>query len=163
VKGPSQSLSIRAADAADEPFLRRLDADRRAGDLGSLPLPPAQLAALLQTQFRARRQGYAAAFPDAAEVLALLDDAPVGYLLVDTAPEVVRIVDVAVLRSHRCRGIGTALVLTVLEGVRGAGRPVRLRASAHDARLLAWYLRLGFSVTDRSVPDVEMTWSVDVG
>jgi ribosomal protein S18 acetylase RimI-like enzyme len=162
VEGPPEPCSIRAATCDDEPFLAALDADRRADDLGSLPLPAEQVATLLEAQYRARRQGYAAAFPAALDVLAVVDDRAVGRLLVDEGPDGLRLVDVAVLRSHRGRGIGTALVRSVLDRAAPAGRPVRLAAAAHDTRVVAWYARLGFSVTDPGAtggPDLEMTWT----
>lgn len=155
------TVSIRDAVVADDAFLARLYADRRAGDLGTAPLPPEQLAALLAVQFRAQRRGYAAAFPAASDRVALVAGQPVGRLLVDRGPATHRIVDVAVLSSHRGLGVGTALLRLVLDEAAGAGAHVALSAAAHDLRLLGWYRGLGFSVPDipstgPGGPDVEM-------
>ena len=156
--GQPKKVAIRPASVADEVFLDRLDADRRSAGLGLLDLPADQLDLLVRMQGRGQREGYAGAYPGARNWLAVVDGEPVGRVLVDEGPHGHRIVDVAVLQSHHGRGVGTVLVQQVLGRAGAAGVPVRLRAAAHDERLVAWYRGLGFAVTAPGVPDVEMTW-----
>lgn len=156
--GRRAPVVVRRAEVSDESFLTRLGADRRSADLGGLDLPAGQLDVLLAMQNRAQQVGYAQAHPRAQSWLGVVDGEPVGRLLADEGPHEHRIVDLAVLRSHRGRGTGTALVRHTLGRAGAAGVPVRLRAAAHDDRLVAWYRRLGFAVTAADVPDVEMTW-----
>ena len=82
------------------------------------------------------------AYIDAGRVLVAWDgDEPIGHLqLVDT-----EIKNMAVLDSHRRRGVGAALVRAAIELARAEGRSALVVATAAaDVGNLRFYQRLGF-------------------
>lgn len=121
--------------AGDGAFLLTLEADRWGVDPGD------PLAAL---QSRARSEGYRTQFPEAEDSLVVVGDDPAGRLLVARRPAAHHVVDIALLRRYRGRGIGTTLMAGVLADAGAAGASVELTVVAGDARLLGWYERLGF-------------------
>lgn len=138
-------LRLQPWDAADEPFLLRLFASTREADFAALPLPEAQKAVFVQTQFAARERSYRERFPNAERWLVLCGAERVGCLVVDVDATEVRVVDVALLAEWRGRGWGTALLRHVHEEAVDLGLPVRLQVeSGNPARRL--YDRLGFRV-----------------
>jgi ribosomal protein S18 acetylase RimI-like enzyme len=136
-------LTHRRVTAADEGFLRHLDASTHADEMAALPLSDAQKAAFLDMQFRARQAGYRTQCPEAEDWLLLEDERPVGRLCVDRRTVEIHIVDIALLPECRGRGLGTALLSELHSGAAEAGLPLRLHvAAASPARRL--YERLGF-------------------
>jgi GNAT superfamily N-acetyltransferase len=143
------TVRLQPADGIDEPFLHRLYADRRAPELALVGWSTEQCAAFVDMQFRAQQQGYAGAFPDAEHWIVLVDERPVGRLLVDRRQTDHRVVDLVILSEWRGRGIGTALMHEVLDDARVASVPVGLAVAPNEPHLVRWYGRLGFSVVDR--------------
>ncbi len=148
VTGPAYRR--RPIAAGDDPFLRVLEADRW-GLGGDDPLA--------DVQFRARQQGYRSDFPDGDDWLVVVVDGPAGRILVATRPAAHHVVDVALLGRYRGRGIGTAIMLDVQRAAAAAGVPVELTVLAGDARLLAWYERLGFTATSSGDVHVRLAWA----
>jgi ribosomal protein S18 acetylase RimI-like enzyme len=148
VTGPA--FRRRPIAAGDDAFLRVLEADRWGVDPGD---PLAEL------QFRARQQGYRSGFPDGDDWLVVVDDEPAGRILVAIRPAVHHVIDVALLRRYRGRGIGTALMLDVQRTAAAAGVPVQLTALAGDARLIRWYERLGFTKLSAGDVHVQLAWA----
>ena len=82
----------------------------------------------------------------------ILEDAhPIGRLYVDRRPDEIRLIDIALLPSHRGRGIGSELTGGLLAEADRADLPLRLHVEADNpARRL--YQRLGFrEVADHGV------------
>ncbi|HEU5001332.1 MAG TPA: GNAT family N-acetyltransferase, partial [Actinomycetota bacterium] len=105
-------MALRPAESGDESFLRALHASTRQ-DLAVLPLPPGQLEALLDLQFRARETSYRQQFPGAEDSVIVVDGKPAGRLLLQRAlgaPPRAHVVDIALLPAYRGQGIGTAVV-----------------------------------------------------
>jgi ribosomal protein S18 acetylase RimI-like enzyme len=149
-------VTLRPASPADEQFLQDLYADRRRPEVAGLGWPEAVVAGFLDQQFRAQRDGYRTDFPAAEDMIVVEDGTPVGRLLVDRTPDGYRVVDVTVCSRCRGRGIGTALMRSVLGEAAGAGVPVRLTARRSDRRLVGWYAALGFEVVGHDDVHVSM-------
>lgn len=143
------TVGRRPLEAGDDDFLRALEADRWGAAPGD---------ALVDVQFRARRQGYRSAFPDAQDCLVVVGDAPAGRLLVAVLPAAHRVVDIALLRRYRGRGIGTALMREVQAAAAGAGVPVEVTVLAGESRIVGWYERLGFTSIAADGVHVRMVW-----
>ena len=149
---------MRPASADDEPFLYSLYADRRAPELAAVGWLPAQRQAFLDLQFRAQREGYGAAFPQADHWIVEDGATPVGRLLVDRRPHEHRVVDLVILTAWRGRGIGGALMREVMAEAAAADVPVALTVEAYDQRLVGWYRGMGFSVVDEGSVHLGMAW-----
>ena len=149
-------FALRPAEAGDDAFLRALHASTRQ-DLASVGLPPEQVQALLDLQHRARESSYRQQFPGAEDRLVVVEGSPVGRLLLAREPGRIRVVDIALLPEARGRGIGTAVLASVLEQGRAGGQAVALHVEAgNPARAL--YERLGFGVVAEQPPYQELEW-----
>lgn len=134
----------------DDSFLLALEADR----WGTNPADP-----LAELQFRARQQGYRLQFPDGDDSLIVVDDEPAGRLLVATRPTAHHVVDIAVLRRYRGRGIGTEVMGGVQDAAAAAGVVVELSVVAGDSGLVGWYQRLGFRAASSGAVHTRLIWS----
>lgn len=142
------SLSLRPITAEDEPFLRALYAETRAGEMAAAGWPEAVRDAFCRGQFDAQQISYRQQFPDASFDLVLADGKAVGRLYVAREPAAMTLVEITLLASCRGRGWGTVLLRQVIEEANRLGRPVRLQVDAGN-RAQRLYRRLGFRETGR--------------
>jgi len=136
-------LHLRTADARDDGFLMELFASTREAELALLDAPHRE--DFLRMQFRIRAQQYRASYPSAADKLILLDDEPIGRMLVDRNAEAMTLVDIALFSQFRCRGIGTQSIRELMSEADRSGLPLQLHVykSSPAVRL---YDRLGFAL-----------------
>jgi len=141
--GPPGTIRLRPERPDDERFLFDVYASTRQEELDRTGWDAATRAAFLELQFKAMRQGYRAMFPAAEFAVILLAGQPVGRQVVDRTGTEIRLVDVALLPSHRGRGVGTILLRQLLGEAARRNTPVRLHVlkTSRAARL---YERVGF-------------------
>ncbi|MGO9559128.1 MAG: GNAT family N-acetyltransferase [Acidimicrobiales bacterium] len=155
---------LRPVGPFDESFLRQLHRSTRH-DLAGIPgMSSLQLDDLLDFQFQAQRDSYAAEFPGAVHEVVLVDGVPAGRVYVDRTTTVHRLVDIALLPEHRARGIGTFLIrgLQATAAEDGARLRLHVRPGSAAVRL---YRRLGFLPVPAGVEsdsDSEPTIQVDL-
>lgn len=149
----SRAVTLRPAREADQPFLRALFEQARPY-LQLIPLPPEQLRALIDLQWRAQVQGYAAMHPAAEGLVIEHRSAPVGRLIIDHGARL-EIVDIAIWASERNCGLGSAALHAVLDLADERGRDVRL-CVATDNPAQRLYDRLGFREVGRTGADIVM-------
>lgn len=142
IGGDGPTIGLRASTPDDEALFVELERARLPAELAEVGLGPTELSRLAESQWRARSVAYHVRFGTNHRVV-VSGSQPVGAYLGVAASEH-RIVDIAILPSHRRCGIGTALVARAIEEARRAGAPLRLTADAGDVRLLGWYERFGF-------------------
>ena len=118
---------------------------------------PAIRDGLLDLQVRVRCGAYAARWPQAEHAIIMLDDEPVGRLLIDRSGPNYHLVDIAVLPKRQGAGIGTRLVLGLCMEAEIMGKSVRLRVSVSNPRAADLYRRLGFRV----IEDQETDWLME--
>jgi ribosomal protein S18 acetylase RimI-like enzyme len=102
---------------------------------------------LLGLQYASRRQSHRLNFPGADSQIIRFDGADVGWVVVNTLPDEVRLVEIMVLPALRGRGIGTAVVREILAAGGDAGKPVRLSVNPMNHAAIRLYERLGFRRT----------------
>lgn len=142
----------RAEVPADAEFLAALYAAHRAADFAALGLPAAALAVLLGAQAAAQATYYRAAWPQArGEIVLDAGGAPAGRLLVAYGAGELRLVDIALLPRHCGKGLGTALLRTLIDEASIAGLPLGAHV-ARDNRARRLYARLGFVECDDGGP-----------
>ena len=150
-------LYVRPAVPQDEQFLYQLVRQVLYEQLLAGLWEPALRDNLLDMQARAKCSYYAAAFPRAENAIIMLDDQPVGRLLVDRSGAFYNLIDISVLSKHRSSGIGTRLILGLCMEAEMMGKSVRLYVSVTNPRAAALYKRLGF----RLLEDLQSDWLME--
>jgi len=152
-----RALGLRPATSEDEPFLRSLFATTRADELALMNWDENQKEAFITMQFNAQSRQYVMSYPHAHHRIILLNDAPIGRLLLDRGEREFTLVDVALLPAHRGAGIGTGLIQDLLKEAAAAGKPIRLHVLTSSAAKRL-YERLGFSRIGGDAAYLEMMW-----
>lgn len=147
-------VSLRPATPDDAGYIDSLVLADAQVELAALPDPPR--SRLARVQVAARRQSYAQAWPDAVDHLVVLDDVPVGRLLLHRTGAVVHLVDIRLESARRRSSVGTAALQQVCADAATAGVPVTLSVRA-GTPTEAWYRRLGFVEVGHRDPE-----SVDI-
>lgn len=141
----------------DEPFLRELYFSTRE-DLYGLFSDPAQMQGLLSMQYTAQALSYDRQFPEARHEIVLLDDQPVGRMIVDLNDDAMWIVDIALLPNSRNQGIGTILLNRRLAECSDRRVPCFLQVlGTNPARSL--YERSGFVIQSDDGVRLLMKWA----
>lgn len=152
-----RALGSRPATSEDEPFLRNLFAATRADELALMNWDENQKEAFIAMQFNAQSRQYVMSYPHAQNSIILLNDVPIGRLLLDRDEREFILVDVALLPAHRGAGIGTGLIQDLLTEAAAAGKPIRLHVLTSSAAKRL-YERLGFSRIGGDAAYLEMMW-----
>ncbi|MGZ4769641.1 MAG: GNAT family N-acetyltransferase [Ilumatobacteraceae bacterium] len=137
------AFALRAALPTDVEFEQYLYASTRE-DLR--PLGPEVFDGLIGMQFRAQTMSIRLDHPRADRKIVLVDDAPVGRLVVDASANHVELIDIALLPDYRNQGIGSSVLRGVLAQADRIGRVVRLQVEK-QSRAVRLYERLGFAIT----------------
>ena len=146
-------LFVRPALPADGEFVYRLLRQFLYDELMAHLWDPAIRDPLLDLQVRTKSSAYASAYPNADHGIIMLDDEPVGRLLVDRSGANHHLVDITLLANRRGGGIGTRLILGLCMEAEMMRKSLRLRVSITNPRAAALYKRLGFRVIEDEVTD----------
>jgi ribosomal protein S18 acetylase RimI-like enzyme len=136
-------VALRPVRVGDEPFLLRVYAGTRTEELAPVPWSPEQKAAFVAQQFAAQTAHYAQHYPGMSADVIVVDDEPVGRLLVARRAEEILIVDIAILPAFRGRGAGSVLLGRLREQARAAGKRLSIHVEREN-RARRLYERLGF-------------------
>ena len=136
-------ITLRPEETEDQEFLYALYASTREEELAPVPWDAAQKAAFLRMQFAAQSRHYHAEFADCDFLVVLADEVPIGRLYLDRREHALHIVDIALLPSWRGKGIGSALLASILAEADQVGKPVSLYVEGFN-RAAQLYERLGF-------------------
>ncbi|MCY0093641.1 GNAT family N-acetyltransferase [Hoeflea ulvae] len=147
-------LTCRPMTTEDLGFLSRLYASTRADELAPWPWSDAQKATFLDMQFQAQHSHYLAHYPDALWLVLERAGKPVGRLYLEYWPGEHRIIDIALMPDTRGQGVGTALLMDVMDGAARASKPVGIHVEKNNPAMRL-YRRLGFkTVEDKGVYDL---------
>lgn len=148
--------TLRPARPQDREDLRRIYAETR-GDVAALvDWTAEQKQAFLDSQFEAQERDYRSRFTGASFDLIECDREVIGRLYVDRRDDEIRILDLALLRSWRGRGIGGFWMQAVIDEARARAVPVRIHVTQGNPAL-ALYERLGF----RTLGEVGVYWFME--
>jgi GNAT superfamily N-acetyltransferase len=137
------SVRLRSAREDDDAFLFEVYASSRREGLAPLGWDDRTAERYLRTQFEAEERDWRQHQPGAQCMVILSDDDPVGRLYLARSAQEIRVMDITVLPEHRGRGIGTALLVGLLDEARHSQRTVRAHVERGSAALRL-YRRLGF-------------------
>jgi ribosomal protein S18 acetylase RimI-like enzyme len=146
-------VALRTAQPDDEAFLFQVYASTRADELALIA--PEQQDAFLRMQFNAQRWSYTANYPDADHQIILLNDQPIGRMLIARNAQEIALVDIALLSEQRNQGLGTSLLRELIREAEQTRKFVRLHVLSGN-RALQLYTRLGFQVIGQQEPYLEM-------
>lgn len=136
-------MRLRPVEAADRPFLVELYGSTREDELARVQWDDGARRAFVEHQFAAQDAHYRANYPGATLDVVEVDGAPAGRLYVHRGPSDIRIMDIALAPAFRRRGIGTALLRSLMAEADGSGRKLSIHVEQNNpARSL--YDRLGF-------------------
>lgn len=141
------AVTLRPESHRDEPFIRQLNLETIAADLGASAWPEPMRSHLLGVQYAGRRQSHRMNFPAAASHVIEANGADAGWVVVNTTPDEVRVVEIMVLPALHGRGIGTAVLREILAAAAVSGKPVRLNVYITNHAAIRLYERLGFRRT----------------
>lgn len=145
-KNLARRISLRPVDLAeDEDFLVKLYRSTR-DDLEMIPLDDATKNLLIQTQYSAQKQHYAAQYPNTAHDIILLDSEKAGRLMIERDDKKILGVDLAILPEYRSLGIGTVIIEDLLKEATQTNRIFVLHVVKTNVAVRL-YRRLGIEVT----------------
>jgi ribosomal protein S18 acetylase RimI-like enzyme len=136
------AFALRPALPADADFEHRLYASTR-DDLR--PLGPEVFDGLVGMHYRAQSMSIRLEHPQAERKIVMVQDAPVGRLIVDASGKYVEVIDVALLPEYRNCGLGASVLNSVLAQADRLGRAIRLHVEK-QSRAVRLFERLGFVI-----------------
>ena len=157
--GPG-SVALRPVDlSSDEGFLRELYSTTR-DDLSVLGLDEGPLRQILEIQYEGQKVTYAAQYPNASHDIVLLDDEPVGRLIVDRRADAMHGVDLALFPRARGQGVGTTVIRRLLDECRERNVPFVFHVLKSN-RAQTLYERLGCVVVGDNLTHFYMEWRAE--
>jgi len=159
VRSPIGVVTMRPERADDEAFRYRLFCDSRQPEFALLPRELYER--VMQHQFHAQTVSYRNEFSQARFDIIEHAGRPIGRIVIDRPGDMVHIVDQAIIPELRGRGIGTAVMRSLMDEAAARGLPVRLKVASSNDPSMRLYVRLGF-VPIQSVPlYIELEWAAD--
>jgi ribosomal protein S18 acetylase RimI-like enzyme len=122
-----------------------------------VPWPEETKAAFLRQQSEAQHLHYRTHYTDAEYSIILENGTPIGRLYVNTRPEDLRIMDIALVPEARGRGIGGMLLQQLLDRAGAEGKSVSIHVEINNPALRL-YERLGFRQLDERGPYYLLEW-----
>ena len=141
---PYNGITFRAISSEDRAILYNIYASTRIEEIARLNWSKKQKDEFLHMQFTAQHSYYQNQFTRADFNLILNDKQVIGRLYLDRREDEFRIIDIALLPSHRNKGIGKALMEDILAEAKMAEKPVRIHVEKQNPALNL-YNRLGFT------------------
>lgn len=139
------ALRLRPAGRIDEPFIRQLFGEVRAGQFAATGLSGPIVEQVIAQQFRSQMAGYASQFPDAVSLIVTWEGNAIGRLLLDCTSARWHIVDIALLPADCGRGLGAKIIDALGASARQLNvRALMLSVFAGNAAARRFYLRQGF-------------------
>ena len=152
------SIALRPTGSDDEEFLLRVFASTREAEREAADWSDAEWDAFIRTQFSCQKEHYEQHFPTAERRIVLRDNEPAGQIWVWRTGTQIRLLDLAILSSHRNAGIGSHLIRELQDEATASGRPLYHMVERDNRAALRLYERLGFVVFDEQGMHLQMEW-----
>ena len=152
-------MTLRTVVDDDAEFVRAVYASTREAELAHTDWPEAVRAEFVRSQEAAQRADYERRFPNSEHSVIQDEGEDVGRIWVDRGPVEIRLLDIALLGSHRNRGIGATLVKELISEAQATGTPLRHTVFAGNEAALRFYSRLGFEVIEDLGVYLAMEWT----
>jgi GNAT superfamily N-acetyltransferase len=155
------SVELRPISDDDDQFLLSVYASTRAEELAQVEWAEGQKEMFLRWQFDLQRGEYSSRFPDAAYHVIVVDEHPAGRIWVGTDDEQIRLLDIALLPEFQNRGVGTALLRSLIDQAAQAGKALRHMVFVLNNNADRFYERLGFIVIEDLGAYKHMEWRAE--
>jgi len=155
------SITLRLATEADTDFLCSVYASTRAEELAVTNWTDAQKATFCRQQFAAQTAHYRTHYHGAEYSIIERAGMSAGRLFIARWEREIRIMDIALLPSHRGAGIGTRLLLELQAEARTAGKTLTIHVEKFNPALHL-YQRLGFLPIEDKGVYLLMEWKAPV-
>ncbi|GAB4186722.1 MAG: GNAT family N-acetyltransferase [Wenzhouxiangellaceae bacterium] len=153
-----QAIGFRPITTDDQPFLARLYASTREEELRQVPWSREQKDEFLGMQFQAQHRYYQEHFHKAQFLVIEQDGSAIGRVYLDRREDEIRLIDIALTPDCRGAGLGSQLLLDLLDEARARQLPVRIHVEQFNPAMRL-YLRLGFKkIEDQGVYHL-MEWT----
>jgi RimJ/RimL family protein N-acetyltransferase len=152
------AFTLRPERPDDADFLYALFRSHMQPGVAAMPVDDAMKESLLRMQFRSQTMTYRAEYPEARFSILERDGVPFGRLVLDEADGVATFVDFALLPENRSGGLGTAVMLRLMDWVAERCAVARLNILWHNEASLRMTRRIGFVQVGETPPYVEMEW-----
>lgn len=103
----------------------------------------------MRMQFKAQHAHYQAHYPDCEYLVILQTGIPSGRLYIDTRPDALHIIDIALLCEHRNQGLGLDIMREILAEAERLGRKVGIYVEENNPAMRL-YERLGSHYRNRA-------------
>ena len=145
--GGGGEVVLRPATPEDYEEMALVYASTRAAELAQVTWwDDEQKLAFCRMQYDAQKTEYDARYPDAQYDLILLDGRTAGRFWVGRDDDEIHMLDITVLPWAQGRGVGTAIVKTLIEEARASGKHLRHMVFVLNEGARRLYERLGFVV-----------------
>jgi GNAT superfamily N-acetyltransferase len=139
------AITRRPVCDADLPFLFELYASTREAEMAQVPWTVEQKTAFVNMQFTAQLTGYRDAYPTADHEIFSAADGPVGRIYWVREAERLHLLDITVAPARRNAGIGSLILVDVLEEADRTQKPVSIHVESFNPSCTL-FARLGFQV-----------------
>jgi len=153
----NDDISLRPVSPDDEAFIVDVYGSTRADEMALTGWSAEQQLAFIKMQAEAQRRHYKAYYPEGEHNLILLNGQPVGRVYTAEKEDEIRILDIALVASHRNSGIGTPIIRDILARGQETGKPVRIYVESYN-RSLALFERLGFTKVEDDGVNLLLEW-----
>jgi ribosomal protein S18 acetylase RimI-like enzyme len=154
------TIGLREAEPGDEAHLLAVYGSTREDELTMTDWDEARKREFVEQQFRAQDQYYRANYANSTYQVILVDGQPAGRLYVARWPDEIRIMDIALLKAYRGRGVGTHLLTELQHEATAQGKPLRIHVERFNPAL-GLYARLGFRLVEDRGVNLFLEWSPD--
>lgn len=154
----SNSIQLKKSNSHDREFLASVYADSRFEEMQQLQhWDTDEKNEFLRFQFNAQDSHYTEHYPDAEYLIIEQAKQAIGRFYIERRPSNFCIMDIAILRKHRRKGVARKLLNDVLNEAKQKGVSVNLHVEPDNvAKKL--YLSLGFAVVGKLSFYEKMEW-----
>ncbi len=151
-------IALRPSTPADESFLFTAYIASRDDEMAQVGWAAVTKTAFLHSQFIAQQQHYLAHYDNATRYVVQLGAQPVGVMWIARWPTEIRLMDMALLREFRNRGIGSHLISDLIAEARRESKVIILHTWEGNAASARFYARHGFQRISSDGMYARMEW-----
>lgn len=156
-----KNIETKAIEAGDSEFLFEVYANSRMREVEAWGWGKDQIQQFLHMQYICQQHSYKIHYPNLQTSLIIFKKEKVGRLLVTEQDDKFVIVDITLLPNYQNKGIGSTILLELLEIAATSNKSVQLSVHRDNSRAIKLYERLGFRYVAESEIYIQMEWFGD--